>query len=248
MSLRRFRIDKNSISGETALMRDPDEIRHIRKVLRIRPGDEVILFDGEGEERLATLVSATPTEIFFRLSSNPAPSPSESPLRIILGLGLLKAAKFDWVLQKATELGVFEIRPFYSQRVVAHLRAEILPSRQARWQRISAEAAKQSRRAQIPRVYPPISFAEILSLDAGKALKILLWEGEKAKTLAGLFQEDWKTVFMLIGPEGGFAAQEAELAQTAGFHPIRLGPRILRAETAALAMVALVQFLAGDLK
>jgi len=230
------------------VIRDPGEIRHIRRVLRMRPGDEVILLDGEGGEYLATISDLSSKEISFRLSANPAPSNSESPLRIILGLGLLKAAKFDWVLQKATELGVFEIIPFDSRRVIPHLGEEGIHIRQSRWEKITAEAAKQCRRAQIPKVYPPRSFEEILSLDAGKALKILLWEEEKAETLQTLWKEDCRTVLALVGPEGGFTHEEAALAQAAGFHSIRLGPRTLRAETAALAIVALLQFIAGDLR
>ena len=248
MKLRRFRIGKESISGKEAVIQDPGEIRHLRKVLRMRAGDEVLLFDGEGGEYRAVISNISAQEISFRLSMNPAPSAPEPPVGIILGIGLLKSSKFDWVLQKATELGVAQVMPFYSERVVPRLREESTRIRRGRWEKIAAEAAKQCGRATIPRIHPPVPFEEVLVMNSRTPLKILLWEGERARTLQGLSQADWKTVFALVGPEGGFSEKEVAQAQTAGFHPIRLGPRILRAETAAIAIVTLLQFIGGDLK
>ena len=248
MKIRRFKIDKKFICGQEAFLQDPGEIRHIRNVLRMKAGDPVILFDGEGLEYAATIQSVSSAKISLALSSSPEQGAAESPLRLILGLGILKSSKFDWVLQKATELGVTEIVPFYSLRVVPHVEGRKISLRQNRWEKIAAEAAKQCGRAKVPRVHPPLSFAEVLSLETGDATRILLWEEERAGGMQDLRHREGSSFFVLVGPEGGFSAEEASQAQKAGFYSLRLGPRILRAETAALAIIAWLQFSFGDLK
>ena len=130
MKLRRFKIDKECIEGWTATIKDPGEIRHIGKVLRLKAGDEVILFDGEGKEYHALLTRLSPREISLTLLREPSSVAAESPLKIILGVGLLKSSKFDWLIQKTTELGVAEVVPFYSLHVVP--RWEEAPPRRGR--------------------------------------------------------------------------------------------------------------------
>ena len=225
---------------------DPQEVRHIRNVLRLGEGDPVILFDGEGKEYQASIVRVTQEKIILSLKPEAASVPMESPVRIILGVALLKAPKFDWLLQKVTELGVSEVVPFSSSHVVPRWGEGQTGNRRARWEKIAAEAAKQCGRAVIPQIHPLHSFGEVLAFDWGQATKILLWEKEKAGSLGETVAHSSEVV-VLIGPEGGFSDEEARQAQAAGFQPVRLGPRILRAETGGIAIVALLQFMLGDL-
>jgi 16S rRNA (uracil1498-N3)-methyltransferase len=247
MKVRRFRVHREKIQGPRAIIDDPGEIRHICKVLRLGEGDAAVLFDGEGKEYRASITRISPRQIILTLAPEGASLRAESSLRIVLGMALLKSSKFEWLLQKTTELGVSEVLPFSSSRVIP--RREEEPSRKqlARWEKIVAEAAKQSGRSLLPRVHPPCPFEEVLETDRGEATKIFLWEKEETQTLGDALPEATSKIFLLVGPEGGFSDPEALRAQEAGFQPVRLGPRILRAETAAIAGVTLLQFILGDL-
>ncbi len=247
MKHRRFRIGPEKVQGRQAIIDDPLEIQHIRKVLRLREGEPVILFDGKGKEYQASIARISPREVILSLAPGAESPDKESPFKIILGTALLKSAKFDWLLQKVTELGVGEIVPFSSSHVVPRWGEGQAEKRHARWEKIVAEAAKQCGRAVIPGVLPPRSFEEVLEGDWGEVTKAILWEKEKAVALNEVVARS-SGVFALVGPEGGFSDGEARQAQAAGFQPVRLGPRILRAETAGIAVVAILQFILGDLK
>jgi len=247
MKQRRFRVEKELVRWPEAAIVDPREIRHITRVLRLGPDDKVTLFDGEGNEYGARIDSLSPGKISFVLLQEPARASGESPLRIILGAALLKPGKFDWLLQKATELGTAEIVPFYSARVVPRWEETRTAARQNRWEKIVAEAAKQCGRARVPRIHKPDSFEATLLKDFGGAGKIFLWEREETERLSGALEGASRGVVALVGPEGGFSDPEAELARRAGFRPVGLGPRVLRAETAGVLIVGLLQFLLGDL-
>jgi 16S rRNA (uracil1498-N3)-methyltransferase len=247
MKLRRFKIDKECLRGLEATITDEGEIRHIAKVLRLKAGDEVILFDGEGKEYHASLTRLSPREISLRLLREPSSVAAESPLKIILGVGLLKSSKFDWLIQKTTELGVAEVVPFYSLHVVPRWEESRTRSKQSRWEKIASEAAKQCGRAQVPKIHSPRSFEEVLAMKSEEATRILLWEKEPAGSLKDVLTSPATPIHVLIGPEGGFSDEEALRAREAGFQPIRLGPRILRAETAGIVIVSLLQFVLGDL-
>ena len=247
MKLRRFRVHKQNIHGQEAIIEDRDEIRHLSKVLRLRIGDPVILFDGEGKEYPASISGLLPEKISLTLSRDPSPPTVESSLRILLGAGLLKSSKFEWLLQKTTEVGVSEVIPFYSLHVVPRWSETQTETRRARWEKIVSEAAKQCGRARLPKIHSPRPFEEALAADFAGATKIFLWEREKTKNLEDALEKPVSAVFALVGPEGGFSEREALQAQEAGFHPVRLGPRVLRAETAGVVIVSLLQFILGDL-
>ncbi len=247
MKHRRFHILPEKVQAGQAIMDDPSEIRHIHRVLRLGEGEPVILFDGQGKEYQATIARISMREILFSLAPGVDSPRGESPLKIILGTALLKSAKFDWLLQKVTELGVGEIVPFSSSHVVPRWGEGQAEDRHARWEKIVAEAAKQCRRTIVPRVHPPRSFEAVLQGDWGAATKVILWEQETAGALTGAANQA-SGVFVLVGPEGGFSEAEAKQAQAAGFKPVHLGPRILRAETAGIAAVAILQFILGDMK
>jgi len=247
MKIRRFKISGENIRGSEAFLEDPAELRHLTRVLRLKPGDSVVLFDGAGKEYHATIKRLAGREASFALIPNHPPEIPEPSLRIILGIGLLKSAKLEWLIQKATELGVGEILPFHSLRVVPRPDETAARNRLQRWGKIAAEAAKQCRRARVPRIHPPRAFAEALAIFP-EATRIFLWEKEKTRVLSDVLPPLCPAIYALVGPEGGFSTEESQRAQAAGFIPVRLGPRILRAETAGLAIVALLQFLEGDLR
>lgn len=247
MKLRRFKVDKECIRGQEVIIRDRREIRHIGKVLRLKAGDEVVLFDGEGKEYHAAIASLLPHKISLNLLPESFQVTVESPLKIILGLALLKSSKFDWLIQKATELGVSEIVPFFSLRVVPRWEERRTQLRQSRWEKIVSEAAKQCGRARVPRLHSPRSFGETLVLEFTDAKKIFLWEKERTRSLKEALVHPSSSIYALVGPEGGFSEQEALQAEEAGFCPIRLGPRILRAETAGIVIASLLQYTLGDL-
>lgn len=247
MKIRRFKISEGGIQGGEAVLEDPAELRHLTRVLRLKPGNPVILFDGKGKEYPATIKRLTGRRVSFVLSPEPSLEIPEPSVRIILGIGLLKSAKLEWLIQKATELGVGEILPFYSLRVVPRPEEAATHNRLGRWEKIAAEAAKQCRRSRIPRIHPPRSFTQ--ALDAlPEAQRIFLWERERERILNEVLNSPSPAVYALVGPEGGFSAEEGQQAEAAGFAPIRLGPRILRSETAGLVIVTLLQFLCGDLR
>jgi 16S rRNA (uracil1498-N3)-methyltransferase len=248
MKPRRFRIHRENLNGWEAFIDDRGEMSHIRRVLRLKVGDGVVLFDVEGQEYSAAISHMTSDKITFTLSSAGSLFAPESPLKIILGVGLLKAAKFDWLVQKTTELGVSEIIPIASEHVVPLWPGEKSRSRQLRWEKIVSESAKQCGRASVPRIHCLCSFKEALDKEFERAHRLFLWEKEATGTLEDVCGEPSSCVYVLVGPEGGFSEQEALRAQQSGFRPIRLGPRVLRAETAGVAIVSLLQFLLGDLK
>lgn len=217
-----------------------DEARHLREVLRLKPGDEVSVFDGAGKEFRARVAQARREFAELDVDEEIAPAQPESPLQIELAVALLKGEKFDLVVQKATELGVTKIVPLTTKHADIKLRDENDASKRvARWQRIALEAAKQSGRAFVPEVTLPNPFESVLKNPC------LLFSEKEGH---GLTQINMDAVTAIIGSEGGWSDEELEQARTAGAQIVTLGGRILRAETAAITAAALLQHRFGDLK
>jgi 16S rRNA (uracil1498-N3)-methyltransferase len=217
-----------------------DEARHLREVLRLKPGDEVSVFDGEGKEYRAQVVQARREFAELELGEEIATARPESSLQIILAVALLKGEKFDLVVQKATELGVTKIVPLMTRHADIKLRDESdAAKRVARWQRIALEAAKQSGRAMVPEVSLPTAFASVLE---GNCLLFSERGGH------GLAPVETDKITAIIGSEGGWSDEELDQARAAGAQLVTLGGRILRAETAAITAAALLQHRFGDLK
>jgi len=217
-----------------------DEARHLREVLRLKPGDEVSVFDGEGREFRARVAQARREFAELDLDEEIEPARPESPLQITLAVALLKGEKFDLVVQKATELGVYKVVPLMTRFADIKLRDESdATKRVARWQRIALEAAKQSGRAVVPQVEGPSPFESALKNPC-----FLFSE----KGGHGLTQIITDKVTVIVGSEGGWSDEELDEARAAGAQIITLGGRILRAETAAIAATALLQNRFGDLK
>ena len=239
---------KKNLRGTRGFI-DSQEFTHLKKVLRLGLGDPITVFDDSGWEHDAVIreLSAEQAEIEI-LGSYEAPR--ESALQITLAVALTKGEKMDFVVEKATELGVQRIAPFISMFSVPKLNVDKIAARAARWQKIALSAAKQCGRTAIPEILQISAFESLVKSDSPAGLKLLFWEGERHQSLLQAHERfsQAKSVLVAIGPEGGFADQEAELAKLHGFEAIQIGRRILRAETAAVAALSLVQFLWGDLR
>ena len=225
-----------------------DEARHLREVLRLKAGDDVRIFDGAGNEYNAVVVKAMRDSAVLELGDKAEPASQESPLHFTLALALLKGDKFDLVVQKATELGVNELVPVMTKFADIRLNDPSDASKRVvRWQRIALEAAKQSGRAALPGISPPIEFAQLIdSENAGTSLRVMFAE-RGGRSLTDL-PVSAPVVSVLVGSEGGWAPEEIAAAEKYGWRIVTLGGRIMRAETAAITVSALMQHRYGDLK
>jgi len=212
------------------------ELRHLR-TLRLGPGDGLIVFDERGREHRVVLAEVGAREAEAEIVDTSEPR-RESPLDLVLAPALLKGTKMDLVVEKATELGVRRVAPVVTRYTIGQR------SHAERWRRIALAAAKQSGRTAIPAVDDPAPLAEVLR-SPWPGLRLLAWEDENAATLTAL-PTTAAAVVVLIGPEGGFHADEVGAARAAGFTTIKLVGRVLRAETAAITAAALCQHRWGD--
>jgi 16S rRNA (uracil1498-N3)-methyltransferase len=240
----RVYISPERIKGDQIVLQ-PREARYILTVLRLSPGDEVTVFDGAGNEYRTELTEDDERGIYLAIQEQARPE-RESPLRITLGQALLKGERMKFVIQKATELGVGRIFPLVTSRTIPLVEGERESLRIERWLRIAEEAAKQSGRTMVPGIEAIHELTEFLTQSAGA--RIMLWEGEPTPLREVLKKIDAPAeMTLLIGPEGGFSEGEVLTAQAQGFLVAGLGQRVLRAETATLSILSIVQHLFGDL-
>jgi 16S rRNA (uracil1498-N3)-methyltransferase len=223
------------------------EVKHIRKVLRLKEGDEITVFDGLGKEFDGTIVEEGLSTVVIRIE-NAHSSERDSPLEMTLAQSILKGEKMDYLIQKATELGVKHIIPFLSSRSVPFLEKSTRLKRHHRWERIAIEASKQCGRGVVPKIESLQDYSEMLQAASSNALRLILWEreGMKLKEILERSKEK-KQIFFAIGPEGGFSQREIEEGKRVGFIPVTLGRRILRAETASLCFLSILQYERGDI-
>lgn len=244
----RFVLPGAFFSSSEEMELSAEESHHLAHVLRLREGAQVQVFDGAGQEWLGEVVEANPRRTRLRLLA-PLTYPVDSPLCLTLAVALLKGEKFDWVLQKATELGVSRIVPLMTDHCEWRRSDEGTAGRSARWQRITLEAAKQCGRRTCVEVSPPTLFADLCASRAGEPdTTLLLTErgGHSWKEVATRLGTVSRLT-VIIGPEGGWSDAEHALTEEAGFPHLHLGPRILRAETAAISAVTFAQLVFGDL-
>ncbi|HEY7416970.1 MAG TPA: 16S rRNA (uracil(1498)-N(3))-methyltransferase [Ktedonobacteraceae bacterium] len=226
----------------------PTRIAHqVYKVLHLLPGEQLALLDNSGDEIICVITICTRASVEVRVQERRA-GKQESPVRLILYQGLLKSARFEWILEKGTELGISTFVPLLCRRSTAGLE-ETGSSKWQRWQRIIQEATEQCGRAHVPELMPVCSLTQAVQNLPEGALALIPWEEERHVSLRRALQaalpeqvQPLKTVLLFIGPEGGFEAEEVRLAQQHGVQLVTLGPRILRAETAALTAVANVMY------
>lgn len=238
-------------------------VHQIRNVLRLRPGDEVVLLDDTGWAYDVELEVIERERVWGKVMRK-ALAMGEPRTKITLYQGVLKGHHVEWVLQKGTEIGVVEFVPMICARCLMSSLDDISNAKIARWERIILEAAEQSRRGRLPRLRPPVIFSQACEETRRSGLALMPWEGERTVSLReALLGRDSRTgaapsarennprrpfsIALLIGPEGGFADEEIELARRYDIRVVTLGARVLRAETAALAAATIVLHTFGDL-
>ena len=245
--MHRFFVPADAIADGRARL-EGNVARQIRTVLRMSPGDEIVLLDDSGREyttRIADVGRDTVDTVVLATCEGHG----EPHLKVSLYQGVLKGEKFEWVLQKATELGVSAFTPVVCARTVPRLDEGWVRDRSARHIRIITEAAEQSGRCLLPELRPPMSFANACdrASDSG-ALSIIPWERETSTGLRSVLERSaLEAVNVFVGPEGGLEETEVEYARSRGILPVSLGDRLLRAETAAIAVVAALLYRAGEL-
>lgn len=247
--MRRFFTEPHNIKGDIAEIFE--DSKHIEKVLRMNCGDEVLIFDGTGYEYIATLVEIKKDVCRAEIKEKNL-SLSEPSVKITLFQGLPKSGKMEGIVQKAVELGVFEVVPVEMQRCVVKINSKSAGEEKAlRWNKVSVEAAKQCGRGIVPRVSAPVSFKDAIKKLSEMQLSIMPYEelghqGEKGlKTLLEGFP-DARKIGIIVGPEGGFSEEEAQVAIEYGINTVGLGKRILRTETVASALIPVIMFNKGE--
>lgn len=257
--MHRFFISPDQLEGDKVIITGP-AAHQIRNVLRLRPGQAIVVLDNSGWERLTEIVEVNPKEVVGKVLSRTLAT-GEPRTKVSLYQGVLKGNRFEFVLQKGTELGIVEFVPIISQRCVISSLDDV-NKRSERWQRIIQEAAEQSRRGRLPRLESAMLFSQ--ACERAKrtgGLSLMPWEEEERISLKLVFGKGDRgrnrsvppfpsrpfSVNLFIGPEGGFTLEEVILAQRYGIVPITLGPRILRAETAGLVAAAAILYELGDL-
>jgi 16S rRNA (uracil1498-N3)-methyltransferase len=237
-----FFVDRKNISGDTAVL-SGTEAGHMLRSLRLSPGDSFYAFDETGSRYRMRILEATSRSLRAEVLET---LPPEAPPAVALTLlvGLPKADKMDFILEKATELGCSRVVPFRSSRTIPRVDAEDARRKTARWERVALAAAKQCGSGRVPEVPGLLPFQDALRAAGDAAGKVVLYEGEGTfglkRVLSGM--RGAESVALLVGPEGGFSEDEVREAERAGFRRAGLGQRILRVETAAVAAVAMTMY------
>ena len=241
-----FFINRQNISGDTAVL-SGTEAGHMLRSLRLGPGESFFAFDEEGNRDRMILLEAPSRSLRAEVLESWPPEPPPE-VAVTLLVGLPKADKMDFILEKATELGCSRVAPFRSSRTIPRVDAQDARRKAARWERVALAAAKQCGSARVPDIPGLLSYPAALALAGSSEARIVFYEGERQfglkEVLSGMGQA--KSVALLIGPEGGFSEDEVREAERAGFVRAGLGQRILRVETAAVAAVSMVMYHFGN--
>jgi 16S rRNA (uracil1498-N3)-methyltransferase len=246
----RLFVEPQRLADDVVVLADEDH-RYLTRVLRLTPGDQVTLFDGTSVEAVGHITRVGPRALEVKIDERRQVASIDRP-HVTLIQALAKGDKLELVVQKATELGVMRVIPVTTTRAITKLDAGALRtlSRRARWQKIARDAARQSGRLDVPDVEGVTTLATALAASPKEALKLILWEGARQTGIASVLpaaDEKPRQIVIAVGPEGGFAPDEVELARQNGFVAVGLGPRILRTETAALVTLSILGFALGDL-
>lgn len=243
--MQRYFISPEQVEGEKFSIKGED-VHHIRRVMRMRPGDLLVACDGEGTDYIGELIEGNGDAVTCRILRR-KPSTSEPRLQVTLAQSLPKGDKWEWVLQKGTELGASFFLPFTSRRTVVKWDRAKAEKRRERWKRILKEAAEQSHRGRIPAVSPVTDWNGLLDAIKGSDLALIAYEGGGEPLSAALSRKVTSHLLLIVGPEGGWEEEEVRQARDAGAIPVSLGTRILRTETAAVAMLACTMFANGEM-
>lgn len=248
-TLHRFFVPPGALSGEVATF-DATTAHQLRDVLRLRSGDEVIVLDDTGWEYRVGLTKLDRSGVTGSILGKSL-GQGEPNTKVVLYQSALKGSKFEWVLQKCTEVGIAAFVPMVSGRSIPK-GEEDSPTRRGRWLRIVQEAAEQSRRSRLPVLNPTTPFATAMSSLSGRTL--IAWEEEQAVSIDAVIRQ-WSqergsllTINLIVGPEGGFSKEEVDAAKARGAVPVSLGPRILRADTAGVVAGTLILSHLGEME
>jgi 16S rRNA (uracil1498-N3)-methyltransferase len=244
--MRRFYIATDQLSKDEPMLTGSDA-HHLCTVLRLKAGDRIVVFDCSGNHYQALIKTADHKKVKLFIEHS-LPEQSESSLDLTLAQGFLKDKKMDLLVRHLTELGVTRLIPYFAHRSIPSPDPKRLKARYQRWEKIAHEAMKQCGRSRPIELTQATSFDETLAMARGHDLRLIFWEQVSGSPplRMGDYQKP-ASLFVMIGPEGGFEPAEIEKARAEGFLTISMGPRILRAETAALAATTLVQFHFGDM-
>lgn len=244
MTTRIYHSHKLSVGAKVSL--DDDAALHVNRVLRLARDDNLILFNGDGHDYSATIVESARSGVQARVTCVGS-SGTESPIHVCILHGICRTQRMDWAIQKTTELGVACIRPVICARSVVRLDARRRETKRRHWEKVTVGACEQSGRATLPDVEAVADLPAALAADAvhPRARMLFTMHGEASVESA---LDGARNVSLLIGPEGGLTEAEIRLAKDAGFVSVGLGPRTLRSETAPIAALSIIQYLAGDLR
>lgn len=242
MRIPRIYTDSPLSAGVTAEL-DDNAAQHVGRVLRMQPGQELRLFNGDGQDYPATITAAGKKQVEVNVGT-PEPNPTESPLEIVLGQTLSKGDRMDYAVQKAVEMGVTRIVPLTTERCDVKLKGDREDKRLRHWQSVAVSAAEQCGRARVPDILPVMSVSEWLEHTRDCDVRLVLHHRTEHALKAIIPPQ---RLALMIGPEGGLTPEEITQAEQEGFLPVALGPRVLRTETAPVAAMALCQYLWGDI-
>lgn len=229
-------------TGEEVVL-DSIASRHLSTVLRLKPGNPVTLFNGQGGEYQATLKQCTNKQVTACIDRFDDID-RESPLMIHLGIGLSRGDRMDWVIQKATEAGVTALTPLYTEHTEVKLKGDRAEKKMRHWQQIAISACEQCYRTKLPTIHPPALLDSWLA-QTGADKKLVLHHRSQ-QTIGELKHQPTTNVALLIGPEGGLSAREIQGAEAADYSALTLGPRVLRTETAPIVAISILQSIWGD--
>jgi 16S rRNA (uracil1498-N3)-methyltransferase len=243
MPIPRLYVPQPLVHGATLAL-DSQGARHVRQVLRLASGAALRVFDGSGAEHEARLLTLGRSQVMVEIGARTSAIP-EPDLSLTLAQGIPRGERMDLILQKAVELGVSRIQPLWMQRSQGRMKGERLASRMQHWRGVMSSACEQCGRGTLPTLEAPAAFPAWVESAPADVLQLLLdpHDGQPLQAL----RPSGNCIVLLVGPEGGISPEEQGLACQAGFAAVRLGPRILRTETAALAALACLQLLWGDL-
>lgn len=245
--MHRFFVKLEQISDNEVLFR-PEEIRQIKNVLRLSAGDRILVLDNQGNSYTVEISDSDNKTLKGNIIEKKFQKP-DSQFTVSLGQALTKGSKIDFIIQKATELGIENMTFIETERSIIKYKDIKAKNRLNRWNKIAKEAAEQSHRLTIPTIFCCRNLEEFCQANKNIQLKLIFWEKEKGKKLRDCLENDIaiSCLSILIGPEGGFSKKEIELTRKFGFIPVGLGSRILKTETAVMSILSIIQYLKGEL-
>jgi len=244
--MNRFYHSKPINLNETIVM-DDFASHHALKVMRLKNNDQLILFNGDGSDYTGQVINITKRQVEVSIKSKKNIG-SESNLKVIILQALTSSDKMDLIIQKTTELGISEIQPIVCERSIVKIKKDKIEKKLSHWRQVAIAACEQCGRAEIPKIREPENIIKYLErvMESDKDTKIIL-SPEAAQSLDNIIPNSKQAIKVLIGPEGDFTKQELDLSIQKGFSPIKIGPRILRTETAPITILSILQYKYGDI-